>query len=98
MKKAIVLLIVVLLGVYNLSAQSPQSIKYQAIVRDEAGNILSNWDIGIRINILKGGQEGDLTYSEIHLVSACTKTSKQLIINNIMLITCLNFIKKITSL
>jgi uncharacterized protein (TIGR02145 family) len=68
MKKVYLFLTISMLVVSILSAQSPQSFKYQAIARDEAGNILSNWDIGIRIHIIKGGQEGRLVYSEKHLV------------------------------
>ena len=49
---------------FALMAQVPQGFKYQAVVRDDYGNILSNWDIGIRISVLKGDRYGEETYIE----------------------------------
>jgi len=35
-------------------AQSPQAFKYQAIARDNSGNVLANQPISIRVSILSG--------------------------------------------
>ena len=34
-------------------AQVPQGINYQAVIRDNGGNIVSNQPVGVRITILK---------------------------------------------
>jgi len=70
MKKLFTPIILIFLGIGILQAQSPQAFKYQAIARDEAGNILSNWDIGIRISILKGELESSVAYTETHQVKS----------------------------
>ena len=47
-------------------AQSPQAIKYQAIARDNAGNILVGQNVSFRISILGEAIGGDAVYVEIH--------------------------------
>jgi hypothetical protein len=49
-----------------LSAQTPQSIKYQTVARDGAGNVLADRDVSFRISILKGSANGSTDYSETH--------------------------------
>ncbi len=50
-----------------LSAQSvPFNINYQAIARDIAGESLSNTDVDVEINILKGAPTGTIVYTENH--------------------------------
>jgi hypothetical protein len=67
MKKAIISITVVLLliGSHNY-AQVPEKMKYQAVARDNAGNILSNQLISFRISILQGSSSGTSVYSETH--------------------------------
>jgi len=64
--------ILIVAGLFStiVFAQTPQAFKYQAIVRTEAGDILSNQDIGIRISILKGGQDGKIVSIETHQVKS----------------------------
>ncbi len=50
----------------TLSAQTPQAFKYQAIARDNLGNIIVNQDVSIRISILQGSAIGTPVYIEIH--------------------------------
>lgn len=47
-------------------AQSPQSFKYQTVVRDLSGNALINQHVSFRISILSGSENGPVVYSEIH--------------------------------
>ena len=47
-------------------AQAPQSISYQAVVRDLGGNILSNQDVALRISILQESATGLPVYVETH--------------------------------
>ena len=47
-------------------AQSPQAINFQAVARDNAGNILVNQPISIRLSILSGSITGTAAYVETH--------------------------------
>ncbi|RLD54654.1 MAG: hypothetical protein DRJ05_14250, partial [Bacteroidetes bacterium] len=49
-------------------AQSPQAFKHQAVVRDNAGGIISNQPVSFRINILDGSAVGTVIYQETHNV------------------------------
>jgi len=55
-----------LLSIANCFSQSPQSFKYQAIARDNTGNVLQNQSISIRITILSGSPTGTPEYAETH--------------------------------
>ncbi|MCD4679822.1 MAG: tail fiber domain-containing protein, partial [Bacteroidales bacterium] len=41
--------------------------KYQAIARDNLGNLITDQDVGLRISILQGSVNGTVVYSEAHL-------------------------------
>jgi uncharacterized protein (TIGR02145 family) len=69
MKKIIIAIFIFLPAVFIYS-QVPQAFKYQAIARDEAGNILSNWKINLRISIVKDNQDGKIIYTETHQVTS----------------------------
>ncbi len=56
-----------LLSLYLL-AQTPQAFKYQAVARDNAGNLIANQNVSFRISILQGGTGGTAVYIETHLV------------------------------
>ena len=45
-------------------AQAPESMNYQAVIRDGSGNILANQSVGIRIDILQGSASGTSVYQE----------------------------------
>jgi len=47
-------------------SQAPQSFKYQAIARDIDGNVITNQQISLKINLLQGSKTGQIVYSEIH--------------------------------
>ena len=65
MKKIITLLIY---SIFTLmvSAQPPEKVSYQAIIRDASNNLLINQNVGIEISILQGGIT---VYSETHSLS-----------------------------
>lgn len=65
MKKKTLTLAAVLSAII-LFAQPPQTFKYQAVVRDSIGIVLSNQNVSFQISILKGSASGTLIYSEIH--------------------------------
>lgn len=55
---------------FNIQAQTPQAIKYQAVARDNAGNLIANQNIGFRINILQNSPIGNSVYAETHVVAS----------------------------
>src|SRR6188768_2484776 len=70
--KNIFLLSTLLLIVFNLTAQVPQAIPYQAVARNAAGNALTNQLISLRISVLDNAANGPLLYRETQ--SATTNT------------------------
>ena len=68
MKKITLSLVMITLFITVL-AQTPQAFKYQAVARDNAGNVLANQDVSFQIGLLQGSASGTLVYSETHLVT-----------------------------
>ena len=66
MKTRLIITVILGLTIHLLLAQTPQAFKYQAVIRDTTGNVLSNQLISLRISILKGDVNGEEVYSEIH--------------------------------
>ncbi|HRP00271.1 MAG TPA: hypothetical protein PLN54_12615, partial [Flavobacteriales bacterium] len=50
----------------QLSAQAPQRMSYQAVVRDEANALVTNSTVGMRLSILQGSTTGTAVYVETH--------------------------------
>lgn len=69
MKKIISVVAVALLWITSLSAQVPQRLSYQAVVRDVLGYVVSNQELEVRIDILQGSIDGSVSYSETHATS-----------------------------
>lgn len=65
MKRLISFCALLLLTV-SLTAQSPQKLSYQAIVRNAEGKLVQNSTVGIRFSILQGSVSGPSVYSETH--------------------------------
>ena len=53
-------------------AQAPQAFKYQAVVRDNAGNLLIEQNVDFQIDIIQGAVDGTPVYSETHTSSTNT--------------------------
>ncbi len=69
MKKPIYMLIQILLGVFlsaAIFAQAPDAFKYQAVVRDASGNLVTNQNVSFEIKIHQGSSSGTVVYSETH--------------------------------
>ena len=60
---AVVLMAWVLLP-SKTSAQSPEKMSYQAVIRDADNNLIANQQIGMQISILQGSASGTVVYSE----------------------------------
>lgn len=77
--KAYSLLMLLFLAInFNTTwAQSPESIKYQAVLRDASGNVIPNASKTVVVNILQGSSSGTSVYQETHSVT----TTAQGVIN-----------------
>lgn len=67
--KQIILFLSILLTGYSSFAQSPESMNYQAVIRNSAGDLLSEKPVGIRIKILHNTVVGTAVYVETHSVT-----------------------------
>jgi len=52
-----------------IHAQAPQAFSYQAVVRDNAGNLITNQTVALRISIVRDNPSGTTLYSERHSVA-----------------------------
>jgi hypothetical protein len=50
-------------------AQPHQAFNYQAVVRDDSGNLISNHAVSVLISIINGYESGPVIYQETHLVN-----------------------------
>src|SRR5687768_5076293 len=50
----------------TLLAQTPSAFKYQAVARNQSGEVMADQSMTVRISILKGAQ---VEYSEVHSVT-----------------------------
>lgn len=66
MKKHILLIFSFVLLVQVLLAQVPGKFNYQAVIRNNAGELIAEQDVNIQISILDNLPEGDLLYRETH--------------------------------
>jgi hypothetical protein len=62
--KKIILSCLAVISVILSYAQTPQAFKYQAVVRDNSGEILQNQTVGIRISIHDASVGGTIIYQE----------------------------------
>lgn len=63
MKKIILSLVAIVAFAFNTFGQSPEGFKYQAVIRD-AGTILNNQSVGVRMTIQQGSIGGTEVYQE----------------------------------
>lgn len=68
MKKR-VLLFFILVSQFIFS-QTPEEFTYQAIVRDAAGNLLTNKSVGVQLSILQSNSTGTAVYVETHAITS----------------------------
>ncbi len=65
-KATFIMLWAFLLLTINAFSQAPQKFNYQAVVRDDAGNLVSEQPVSIKISVLQGTVDGTVVYSETH--------------------------------
>lgn len=64
MKKLILTLSVLAIYAITVLAQAPEKMNYQGVARDNAGNILANQAVGLRISLRSGSPTGTIVYQE----------------------------------
>ncbi|MFP4025992.1 MAG: tail fiber domain-containing protein [Thiohalospira sp.] len=64
-KLALIILAIVCFGT-TLFAQVPDAFKYQAVLRNSDGEIISGQEVSLKISILTESSTGDIVYSEEH--------------------------------
>jgi hypothetical protein len=69
MKKLSFLFLVILTFTLRMSAQVPQGINYQTVVRNNSGTIISNQNVNFRLSIISGSPTGNIEYIEAHPVA-----------------------------
>lgn len=65
MKKLVSILIAVLLAV-SVFAQAPQKMSYQAVIRNNNGQLITNALVGMRVSIVQGSLVGPEVYKETY--------------------------------
>ena len=61
--KKITTLLFVFIGL-SIFSQTPESFRYQAVVRDVSGTLLNNQTVGLRISIMETSVSGPSVYTE----------------------------------
>ena len=57
------------------SAQSPQKMSYQAVIRNAGNNLVTNHEVGMRVSILQGTETGAVVFKEIYNPNPQTNTN-----------------------
>lgn len=69
MKKQIQLALALFMIAFASSAQTPALFKYQSVVRDASGVIITDQNVSFEINILSGSANGNSIYTEEHHIT-----------------------------
>lgn len=62
--KKIILVAAFTFGTYMVSAQAPEKMSYQSVVRNTTGQLIQNQNVGIKASILQNSGTGTVVYSE----------------------------------
>ena len=65
MKRRFTLLLVLFLTIKSF-AQSPQKFSFQSVIRNSGGQLLANQQVGIKISVLQGSENGIVVFAERH--------------------------------
>ena len=68
MKKVLVTLLAIVTFA-TLYAQAPQGFNYQAVVRNAAGQLITNRNVGVRISIIQNSVSGNVIYQQEEVVT-----------------------------
>src|SRR5258708_18105280 len=62
--KTLFSLVISLLFIQTIFAQSPQKMSYQAVIRNTGNGLVTNTVVGVRLSILQGSVTGTAVYVE----------------------------------
>lgn len=68
MKRIFIFLSVVAMSLSSM-AQTPESMSYQAVIRNADNHLVVNQEIGLKISILQNSDNGSIVFEEQHVVS-----------------------------
>lgn len=60
-------IVMFLIALYGALAQIPTGFTYQAVIRDNGGEIMVNQNVNIGIDLLQGSENGSVAFSEFHI-------------------------------
>jgi hypothetical protein len=66
MKIITLVLAVFLSSSSTIQAQAPQKFSYQSVIRNSGGQLLANQQVGIKISVLQGSENGIVVFAERH--------------------------------
>jgi uncharacterized protein (TIGR02145 family) len=66
MKTLFRLVCICLVSSLGLMAQAPQKFSYQTVIRNSGGQLLANQQVGIKISVLQGTENGIVVFAERH--------------------------------
>jgi len=69
MKKVILSLLTLVLLAGAVIAQTPKGFNYQAVVRNSAGQLMANRNVGVRLSIVQGSTTGTQVYQQTENLS-----------------------------
>ncbi|MEX0721225.1 MAG: tail fiber domain-containing protein [Balneolaceae bacterium] len=76
----LILTVAALLFATDIMAQVPQGFNFQAVARDADGELLANSNLGVRISVLQGAEDGTAVYTETQTPTTNDVGTFQLII------------------
>lgn len=66
MKTLFRLVFLCLISSISLMAQAPQKFSYQTVIRNSGGQLLANQQVGVKISVLQGSENGIVVFAERH--------------------------------
>ncbi|MFO7828633.1 MAG: tail fiber domain-containing protein [Bacteroidales bacterium] len=67
MSKSILIIVsIIMVYSFNLFSQVPEAFKYQAVLRNSDGELISGQEVSLKISILNESSTGEVVYSEEH--------------------------------
>lgn len=78
-------------SIQNIQAQSPDQFKYQAVLRDAGGSIISGQSKAVTVNILKGSINGSAVFTEIHQITTSPEGMINLTIGSVSELNTINW-------
>lgn len=92
LKLTVILLLTSYLELLTVQAQTPNQFKYQAVLRDASGTIISDQAVTVNINILKGSAAGTSVFTEQHNVTTTAQGLINLNIGSVSDLSVVNFL------